>query len=709
MSAHDFLVEIGTEELPPKSLPALSQAFADAILAGLAAAGLKHGKSESFAAPRRLAFLVRRLAARQPDQELKRRGPPLSAAFSADGLPTRAATAFAESCGTTVAALGRISEPKGEFLHYTGIKAGAETPTLLAAIVNDALGKLPIAKRMRWGSGSTEFVRPVHWVVLLYGKAVVPARILGVECGRATRGHRFMAPREIALANPASYARRLERNGKVLASFAARRERIRLGVEALAAEQGVTAIVRDALLDEVTALVEWPVPIAGRFDARFLSLPDEVLIATLEDHQRYFPLRGSDGRLCPMFITVANIESRDPAVVRAGNERVVRPRLSDAAFFWDSDRTQTLASRRDALGKVTYQAQLGSYLQKSERLVALASALAAATGAEHAHAARAAALAKCDLLCGLVGEFPELQGTMGGYYARNDREPEPVAAAIAEHYLPRFAGDALPASAAGSALALADKLDTIVGIFAIGQKPSGTRDPFGLRRAALGLLRIVLEQRLELDLPFFIRQALDAARRDIAAVAAARTEPAKAPAVPVAAETVAVEIYDYVMERLRAYCLEGAAGTTTEMFDAVLDRRPASPLDFDARLAALARFLQLPDAAALASANKRIANILKKNDASGAAVAPERFTEPEERALAAALARLRPEVSERIAARDYTAALSRLAELRPAVDAFFDKVMVMHEDPAVRANRLALLGALRALFLEIADLSRLPG
>jgi len=706
VSAHDFLVEIGTEELPPKSLPALSQAFTDGLVAGLAAAGLAHGKVEAFAAPRRLALLVRRLAARQPDQELKRKGPPLSAAFGADGAPTRAASAFAESCGTSVAALGRLTEPKGEFLYYTGVKAGAATPALLPAIVTEALGRLPIAKRMRWGAGSAEFVRPVHWVVLLYGADVVPARILDVATGRATRGHRFMAPKEIALASPGAYAGQLERRGKVLANFAARRERIRNGVTALAAAEGRTAIISAALLDEVTALVEWPVPLAGHFEERFLALPEEVLVATLEDHQRYFPVRGADGRLSPMFITVANIESRDPAVVRAGNERVVRPRLADAAFFWDSDRRQPLAARIESLAKVTFQAQLGSYLQKSERVRALARALCAATGADVAAAERAASLAKCDLLTGLVGEFPELQGTMGSYYARADGEAASVAAAMAEQYLPRFAGDALPAGTVGTTLALADKLDTIVGIFAIGQKPSGTRDPFGLRRAALGLLRIVLERRLDVDLPALIELALLGARRDMAAVAAARAEPGKPAA---AAGEVAREVYEYVMERLRAHYLESGRGITVEMFDAVLERRPSSPLDFDARLAALAAFLALPDAPALAAANKRIANILRKAEGQRHELDARRFVAAEERALAAALEALRPSVDARIAARDYTAALSELATLRPAVDAFFDKVMVMHEDAGVRENRLALLASVRALFLRIADLSRLPG
>jgi glycyl-tRNA synthetase beta chain len=741
----DFLVEVGTEELPPKSLPALSQAFTDGIVAGLAAAGVKHGAVQAYAAPRRLAVLVKKAAERQPDQEIRRKGPPVQAAFDASGAPTRAATAFAESCGTTVAALGRVQEAKGEFLFHAGTKAGAETATLLAAIVQGSLDRLPIAKRMRWGSGTAEFVRPVHWVVMLFGADVVPATILGVAAGDATRGHRFMAPKDLKLASPASYAKTLESRGKVVADFATRRERIRTGVHALASEHGVEAIVSDALLDEVTALVEWPVPVAGRFEERFLDLPPEVLIATLQDHQRYFPTREiavgggptraiAGDRLTSLFVTVSNLESRDPAQVRAGNERVVRPRLSDAAFFWHTDRKHSLASRRDALKVVTFQAQLGSYFDKTERVKALATRIASVTRADATQAARAAELSKCDLLTGLVGEFPELQGTMGTYYARHDGEAADVASAMAEQYLPRFAGDALPSTGVGTALAIADKLDTIVGIFAIGQKPSGTKDPFALRRAALGVLRIALEKKLDLDLPQTIAVALAAARADVAKVAAARASAAPAPqasaapttapaataggapasAKPPKADTVATDVYDYVMERLRALYMESGTGITTEMFDAVLDRRPASPLDLDARLRALASFVKLPDAAALASANKRIANILRKADEAktpvdAAALRPELLQQAEERALYAALEAVRPDAERLLDARDYTAAMQRLAELRPPVDAFFDKVMVMADDAAVRANRLALLAKLRQLFLRVADLSRLPG
>ncbi len=709
MSTRDLLVEIGTEELPPKSLPALSAAFGDGILAGLAAAGIRHGKVERYAAPRRLALLVRRVAEHQPDQELKRKGPPVGAAFAPDGAPTRAATAFAESCGTTVAQLGRIQEPKGEFLYHAGIRPGAATATLLGGIVQASLDRLPIAKRMRWGSGSAEFVRPVHWIVLMFGRDVVPATLLGVAAGNRTRGHRFMAPREIPLATPSSYAARLEKAGRVIADFARRRELIRAGVTALATEHGGRALIGEALLDEVTALVEWPAPLAGRFEERFLALPREVLIATLQDHQRYFPVEDASGRLTSLFITVANIVSRAPEEVRRGNERVVRPRLADAAFFWDQDCKTPLAARLEQLKSVTFQAQLGSYFARAARIRALAVSLAPLTGADVTATARAAELAKCDLLTGLVGEFTELQGTMGAYYARHGGESEAVATAIGEQYLPRYAGDALPESPAGSALALADKLDTIVGAFAIGQKPTGAKDPFGVRRATLGLLRIVLEQRLELDVPAVTALAYEAIRADLLAQAATRTDGKPAPAPP-AADVLGREVYDYAFERLRAHYLESGAGITSEMFDAVLDRRPASPLDFDARLRALGAFLALADGAALTGANKRIANILRKaGTLPGGVLDATRYESAEERTLAAEIAAVTPVVEGHLAQRDYAAALRQLATLRPAVDAFFDKVMVMADDPAVRANRLTLLASMQRLFLEVADLSRLPG
>lgn len=688
----NFLVEIGTEELPPLALAELSATFAKGIEDGLAAARLDHGSVVTYATPRRLAVLVPLLAARQPDEELRRRGPPVSAAFDARGKPTKAATAFADSCGTNVQGLGRLREEKGEYLFFTGMRAGATTPQLLPGIVAKSLDTLPIPRRMRWGSGDAEFVRPVHWVVMLFGRSVVPATILGVAAGNETRGHRFHAPQTIPITEPSAYAATLREQGYVIADLADRRERIRKGVVEAAGRNGRHAITSEELLDEVAALVEWPVPIVGTFEERFLELPREVLIATLQDHQRYFPIEDRSGHLAAAFVAISNIESRDPARVVNGNERVVRPRLADAAFFWDNDRKRSLASRVEALKGVIFQTKLGSLYEKTQRVRSLAQSIAQTIGGDAAAAVRAAELAKCDLLTSLVGEFPELQGTMGSHFARHDREPDAVAQAIAEQYLPRFAGDQLPRSKPGMALAVADKLDTICGAFAIGQRPTGARDPFALRRAALGVLRIAIELKLEVDLKALIATASAA-------------QPVK--------NSLSAEIYDYMMERLRAYYLEdsGISGMSSEVFDAVLVNQPASPLDFDARVRAVADFLSLPEAPALTAANKRIANILRQAaDAPVAAfgeIDHKLFEKDEERTLFAALENNRRDVGTWLRERRYGDAMKRLASLRGPVDAFFDAVMVMHDDPRIRAQRLGMLRALRELFMHTADLSRL--
>jgi glycyl-tRNA synthetase beta chain len=592
-----------------------------------------------------------------------------------------------------VSALEQLETPKGAWLVHRGTEAGASTMSLLPGIVQASLDALPIARRMRWGAGEAQFVRPVHWVLMLFGKDIVPCSILDVAAGNLTYGHRFMAPKPLRINSPASYADTLQKRGRVLADIDERRETIRGGVTAAAARLGGNAVISAALLDEVTALVEWPVPLAGRFDERFLELPAEVPIATMQDHQRYFPVRDAQGGLMPWFITVANLESSDPAQIVAGNERVVRPRLSDAAFFWSTDRQQRLDARLDGLRRVTFQTQLGSLHDKTERVRGLARSIAAAIGGDPRLADRAAELAKCDLITAMVGEFPELQGLMGRYYAQHDGEHAEVCEALREQYLPRFAGDELPATRAGMAVAIADKLDTIAGIYATGQKPTGTRDPFGLRRAALGLLRTSIERRLDLDLQSLIDQALAAL-------------PFQAP------ENCAREVYDYVIERLRAYYVEGGAGfeVTPEMFDAVLATRPASPLDFDARLRALVEFLSLPEAQALAAANKRIANILRKaTEPVGDRVDADRLVDPAEQILGEQVAAIGRQVEPKLAARDYTEALKSLAVLRNAVDAFFDSVMVMADDATLRANRLALLKQMQGLFMHVADLSKLPG
>jgi len=707
-ASRDFLVEIGTEELPPKSLLNLSAAFAEGVASGLKEAGIPYKSLERFATPRRLAVRVRRLAEQQPDRSLEKRGPPLKAAFDASGNPTQAAVAFARGCNVEVAALEKIATPKGEWLVYRGTEAGARTADLLPGIVTSSLDALPIAKRMRWGAGEAQFVRPVHWVVMLFGREVIGSEILGLKPGNVTYGHRFMAPKALKLSSPASYVGTLLKRGKVMADVNARRDSIRAGVTAAAESLGGVAVIDDALLDEVTGLVEWPVPLAGRFDPQFLELPAEVPIATMQEHQRYFPVRDAQGKLMPWFITVANIESRDPAQVIAGNERVVRPRLADAAFFYRTDRKKPLSAHLEALKRVTFQTQLGSQHDKSERVRALVKSIVARIGGDPALAERAAELSKCDLLSNMVGEFPELQGLMGRYYALHDGEPAEVAEALREQYLPRFAGDALPATRTGMALSIADKLDTIAGIYATGQKPTGTRDPFGLRRAALGLLRTSIEHGLDLDLQQLVGQAVAAARVDMARVAAGQGKTLGA----VDTDQLAVEVYDYIIERLRAYYVEGTADSavSVEMFDAVLATRPASALDFDARLRALVQFLRLPDAASLAAANKRIANILKKvPEPVGDTVDTSRLIDPAEQILAEQVEAIAREVEPKFVARDYTPALQQLAALRRAVDDFFDSVMVNADDPALRANRLALLNRMRGLFMRVADLSRLPG
>ena len=708
-ASRDFLVEIGTEELPPKSLLNLSAAFAEGIAKGLRDAGLAYKSLEPFATPRRLAVRVKRLAEQQLDRRIEKRGPPVKAAFDASGAPTQAAIAFARGCGVDVDKLERVATPKGEWLAYNGTEAGAQSVSLLPGIVTAALDALPIAKRMRWGAGEAQFVRPVHWVVMLWGKDVVETEVLGQQAGNVSYGHRFMAPKAIRISSPAAYPTALLKRGKVMVDVNARREAIREGVTAAAEQIGGVAVIDAALLDEVTGLVEWPVPLAGRFDPQFLELPAEVPIATMQEHQRYFPVRDTHGALMPWFITVSNIESRDPSQVIAGNERVVRPRLTDAAFFYRTDRQQPLSAQIEPLKRVTFQTQLGSQFQKAERVRALAVSIATAIGGETALADRAAQLCKCDLLTNMVGEFPELQGLMGRYYALHDGEPSEVAEALREQYLPRFAGDELPATRTGMALSIADKLDTIAGIYATGQKPSGTRDPFGLRRAALGLLRISIERGLDLDLQQLITQAVAAARADMQQVASEHGK-----TLPPAADAAALpaEVYDYVIERLRAYYVEGGAGVavTAEMFDAVLATRPRSALDFDARLRALVQFLQLPDAASLAAANKRIANILKKvTEPVGDTVDASRLMDPAEQVLAEQVEAISRQVEPMFAARDYTPALQQLAVLRKATDDFFDSVMVNADDAALRANRLALLNRMRGLFMRVADLSRLPG
>lgn len=690
MSA-DLLVEIGTEELPPKALDALMTTFGASLAAACDSARLDHGDVHAYASPRRLAVLVEDLAMSQADRRVTQKGPPVSVAFDDDGNPKPAATAFAEKCGVGVDELDRQKTDKGEWLCYEVVEKGEPAALLLPGLVEEALGTLPIPRRMRWGEGDIEFVRPVHWIVLLHGDAVVDGEILGLAAGRETRGHRFHADGPIEIRRPADYLSTLEETGYVVADARKRKAMIEEGVRKLAAEAGGEIVEGERLYDEVTALVEWPVPLIGRFDEAFLELPREVVVSTLTGHQRYFPVADADGALLPAFITVANLESREPERVRDGNERVIRPRLADAAFFWRQDRQTPLAARIDALADVVYQQGLGSLRDKAERTAALAVSLADDLDTGGDDVERAARLAKCDLVTGMVGEFPELQGTMGRYYAAADGESEAVSRAIGEQYLPRHAGDDLPETGAGRILAIADRLDTLAGIFTLGKRPSGNRDPFGLRRAALGIVRILVECELDVDLKKLVEQAATLQ-----------------PDGEAAAAGVADEVFAFINDRLRRYFLDRDAGLATETFDAVLARAPVSPVDFGNRLAAVQAFLGHDAAESLAAANKRIANILRKADIDRPGEPrPELFEEDAEQALHHALTETAKNVRPMIAARAYTEALEALAELRAPVDRYFDEVMVMTDDDKVRNNRLALLGELRALFLGVADISRL--
>ena len=687
----DFLVEIGTEELPPKALRSLMEAFGEKLTAAVDDAGLARGEVLAYASPRRLSVCIAKLERRQDDRTIEQKGPPIKIAFDGDDKPTPAALAFAKKCGVEVSALGREKTEKGEWLSFSSVEPGLTAAELMPNLIEQALAALPIPRRMRWGDSDTEFVRPVHWVVMLHGGDCIRSQVMGVEAGDESRGHRFHCAGPVKIPSAAEYLGALENEGFVIADFVRRRELVRSGVDAAAAAAGGQVVDGESLYDEVAALVEWPVPVLGSFDESFLLLPREVVISTLTGHQRYFPVSDANGDLLPKFITVANIESKDPDQVRDGNERVIRPRLADATFFWDTDRKKSLDRRRETLREVVYQRGLGSLFDKSQRIATLTTWLAKTIGADKTTALRAAELAKCDLLTGLVGEFPELQGTMGRYYALSDGESPEIAAAIGEQYLPRFAGDDLPVSAVGQALAVADKMDSLAGVFSIGKKPSGNRDPFGLRRAALGVVRILVERGLDIDLQVLIGKAV-----------------ALQPESKLSADEVSSDLYAFISDRLRRYFLDRDTGLATETFEAVMLRHPASLVDFDRRLAAVQTFARLEQAASLAAANKRIANILRKaGDPEGLSVDKKLFQEEAERALQNALDSARKKVSPMLKTRAYAEVLNELADLRDPIDRFFDDVMVMAEDEALRNNRLALLGELRALFLHVADISRL--
>ena len=690
-SESTFLVELGAEELPPFALDALSHALADSLTASLDAANIAHGAVHAFATPRRLAVKVEALAAQQPDRNIERLGPAVAAAFR-DGKPTKAAEGFAASLGLSVDELMTIDTDKGPRIGYRSRHQGDATLALLPPMIEQAIAGLPVPKYMRWGDSRTAFSRPVHWLVALYGEEVVPASALGLTSGRTTHGHRIHCDSPLVLTNADEYEAVLEEKGHVIADAARRSALIRAQVEAAATALDAQAVIDDDLLKEVTGLVEWPVALTGSFDERFLDVPQECLISSMKANQKYFHLLDAKGQLLPKFITIANLESRDPAQVVAGNERVIRPRLADAAFFFETDRRTTLESRRAGLENVVFQRQLGTLADKSRRIEVLAAEIAARIGGDHAHARRAAQLAKCDLSTEMVLEFPELQGIMGTYYAREDGEPLDVADAIQQQYLPRFAHDAIPSSKTGVALALADRLDTLSGIFGIGQRPTGAKDPFALRRATIGVLNIIINGEYDLDLRELVQMA-------VAQHSALESGNSAA---------LVNDVLDYMLERLRGWAAD--EGISAEVYQSVRARHVTRPLDFVRRLQAVKAFSARAEASALAAANKRVGNILAKLDGGipTSDVDPTLFEHAAEQRLLEAVTVLDLETAPLFEKAHYSSALDRLAALRAPVDAFFKDVMVMAENEQVRNNRLALLARLHALFLAVADIALLP-
>lgn len=682
MSVQDFFVEIGTEELPPKALKTLATAFAENITEELAKQNLSHADVSWYAAPRRLAVRVNQLALQQQDKVVEKRGPALAAAFDADGMPTKAAAAWAASNGITAEQAERLETDKGAWLIHKALIKGESTASLLPAVISTALAKLPIAKPMRWGNSTAEFIRPVHTVTLLLGDEVVPATILGKESGRVSYGHRFHAPALVEIKNADAYLSTLEQS-YVIADFAKRKAIIAENVAAQAKALNGVALMDDALLEEVASLVEWPVVLVGSFEERFLQVPAEPLISTMKDNQKYFPLVDNNGKLLNKFIFVANIESKDPSQIISGNEKVVRPRLSDAQFFFVTDAKTKLVDRLPALSTVLFQQKLGTLLEKSERIAKVAAFIAGKIGADVTHAERAGLLSKTDLMTNMVGEFPEVQGVMGMHYARLDGEPEAVAVALNEQYKPRFAGDSLPSQLEACAVAIADKMDSLVGIFGIGQAPKGDKDPFALRRAAIGALRIMVEKQLPLDLLELIEFSKTTFGDKLTQ------------------QSVSDEVLDFMLGRFRAW-YEGE-GFGVDVIQAVLARRPTNPADFDRRVKAVAEFRKLDAALALAAANKRVANILAKvTEAIPQSINSALLSEEAEQALYKAIV---AEQAYQATVSSYAEGLSHLAAMRDVVDQFFDKVMVNVDDAAVRLNRQALLQQLRELFLRVADIS----
>lgn len=689
MASKDLLIELGTEELPPKALPRLSSAFAELMAQQLEKANLAYGGIKSFASPRRLALLISHLQETQEDTQQTRYGPAVKVAFTDDGDATPAALGFAKSCGVDVSELERSQKDGVEKLSFVLKQQGQATGNLIPSMIEQSLSQLPIPKRMRWGSSRSEFVRPVHWLVVLFGNDVIDCEILDVKSDRISRGHRFHHNNDILIDSPANYEKLLETPGQVIADFDKRKELIKQQVEEESNKAGGSPVYDDALLEEVTSLVEYPVALTGNFETDFLDVPQEALILTMQKNQKCFCLVADDGKLLPKFITISNIDSKDPTQVIEGNERVIRPRLADARFFFDTDKRSTLASRIEGLGKLVFQEKLGTVLDKSLRVKSLSVAMAQTMGINEEHCARAAELSKCDLLTAMVGEFADLQGLMGYYYAQNDAEPDPVAVALNEQYMPRYAGDGVPDSDVGAMLAIADKLDTMVGMFGIEQPPTGSKDPFALRRAALGILRTIIEKSLSLDLDEAIATSISVYGD-----------------IPLT-ESTKEDVFEFILERFRAWYQD--EGISHGEFQSVFVLKPSKPLEFHQRVQAVHQFAQLPDAANLAAANKRVANILSKVPESEIhdQIAEELLTDVEEIQLYKELSAKELDVAPIMESGDYEAALTSLTTLRESIDLFFDKVLVMSDDSALKENRFAILKRLQSLFIQVADISYL--
>ncbi len=688
MNKADFLIEIGTEELPPKALSKLATAFHQNFIKAVTDARLEYSHSKWLATPRRLTLIVEQLSLQQPSKSIQKLGPAVAAAFDKEGNATPAASGFARSCGVDITELEHLDTDKGVRLAYSQKQTGKEATELLPNLVKSALKNLPIPKMMRWGSSREEFVRPVKWVASLLGDDVVKMTLFGQKSDRITRGHRFHCRKNLSINNPASYEKLLLESGTVVVDFEIRKQQILESVNEIVKAVG-SAIIDDALLDEVTGLVEWPVAIMGSFEKTFLEVPEEALISSMQGHQKYFPVRDKDGKLTNHFITISNIKSNHPQSVVSGNEKVIRPRLADAKFFYDTDRKQTLENRIPSLDKVLFQKQLGTVADKSKRVAKLAEQIAPALDADRKLSARAAELAKCDLMSEMVGEFPNLQGIMGRYYAIHDGEDSQVADALDEQYMPRFSGDQLPKSAVGATLAIAERMDTLCGLFGIGQPPKGAKDPFALRRATLGVIRILQQRNCQMGISELIEYAMQGYQDSV-----------------LTADNTRELLLEFFYQRFNAWYQE--QGIHANVIHAVMARRAEVVADFDARIKAIAHFQGLAESAALAAANKRVGNILAKQNVTGELPFDEsKLVDDAEKILAAAISKLETKTTPLFEENNYQQVMIELAAIREPVDTFFDEVMVVVDDEALKTNRFALLQRLRNLFLRVADISLL--